>query len=122
MVKWRSYGLLCEKCGNESSGLFDMDNGEAVKELEEGLLCEACGTPDGLKKALTCAVRTAKTSASFVDGHKRPEFTKMREQRRLEKALKAAKRLGDKEVFTDVVKEAAGKDLTIKGLPKIIKE
>lgn len=122
MAKWKSYEMVCGECGWSDSPIFDMDSEEDTKQLEDGIDCKGCGAELAAKKTLSCHISTPKTSASFLDGIKRPEFTKMKEQRKLERALKAAKKSGDKEVFTDVAKESVGKNLTIKGLPPLRKD
>lgn len=57
---------------------------------------------------------TSKTSKSIPDGSGR--FNERREERKLERALAQAKRMGDTDTIKDVAKESIERGKLIKGL------
>jgi hypothetical protein len=114
-VKLRSYKFLCrtEECGYSDTILFDLD----VEDSDAILECPECGEATYSKTLYISSqgANTSKTSETIPAGVRK--FEGKRAQRKIENAIRRAKKTGDTDTIIEASKESLDRGIIAKGVP-----
>ena len=112
MAKWRTHRYRCRTCEAFKDELLDMNDTPDFQSMTFD--CECGETMEYALHMESRGFNTAKMSQSLPDGVRK--FTKRRDERRLERAIKKAKKAGDMDTVVEASKESLDKGVIVKGV------